>query len=328
MKVSIRQLAEYCKVSIGTVDRVVNHRPGVKKETKEKVEKAIRELGYQPNYLAKSLSEGRSMSIGVVLLNLDNAFFAQLSDAVVRQADAMGYFTCLTLSEKNPDKEFECLKNLMARQVDGVILFSTNQRPEVLEYIAASSRPVVTVMSELKDVPAVLIDDQLAMEQAVAQVLARGYRRLVYVSAALSYEAGVNALVQQRRYEGFEQAVQKAGAAGMLLNKPDFLAEVDRLNLQEGKTAFLCSSDVYALEIMTHLKQKGCSPPKDYGLMGFDNLSVLQHIQPLLSTVGVPIQQVGQECVKLLVELIQGGEPKKIVLPHSMVPGQTLLPGE
>ncbi|MEG0743138.1 MAG: LacI family DNA-binding transcriptional regulator, partial [Clostridia bacterium] len=117
MKTTVKQLAEHCGVSIGTIDRVLNNRKGVSASTKELVHKAIVELHYSPNYMAKSLSMQRSLSIGVVLFNLKNSYFGQLAEAMVSEATQLGYSAYLMLSQKSKEQERSCIANLISRRV-------------------------------------------------------------------------------------------------------------------------------------------------------------------------------------------------------------------
>lgn len=324
MSVSIRQLAEHCDVSIGTVDRVLNHRAGVKKETRERVEQAVRELGYTTNYLAKSLSLGKTSSLGVVLFNLNNWFFSQLADAIVKESDASGYFPYLTLSEKSKTKEFECIRNLIARQVDGILLFSTNRDPDFIEFLSAAGLPVVTIMTELTGFPSVRIDDFTAMADAARYIASKQYRRIVYISPPLSY-ADMNIHVQEQRYKGFLQVAQNESVEPVVIDSSDYLDRASQIDLQSVKTAFLCSSDVYAMDILSSMRLKGLQAPYDYGLMGFDGIQIINHIEPAISTVSVPIEESGRQAVNMIIRAIKDEAVSTLILPHKIIPGQTIV---
>lgn len=327
MKISIRQLAEHCGVSIGTIDRVLNNRPGVKLQTREMVEKKVKELGYKPNYLARSLSVGKTMSIGVVLFNLHNSFFAELSDALVKAADSKGYFLYLTLSEKSKQKEYDCVKNLVERQVDGIILFSTNRDKDFTEYLLTCGVPILTIMSELEGFTRIGIDDSNAMSDATRFIASKHYKRIVYVSAPLSYGDKMNIHVQQNRYKGYLDVANQLEIESILIDSKDYLNIIDTIDLKSKKTAFLCSSDVYALEIMRHLKLRGFKTPLDYGLMGFDNIDMLKYIDPQIATVNVPIENVGTIAVEKLLDLMNTNDKQSelINLPYKIIPGQTVI---
>ena len=325
MKMTIRQLAQYCNVSIGTIDRVLNNRPGVSPKTKEKVERSVRELGYSPNYLAQSLSTGRSMSIGVILFNLRNMFFAQLSDAIVDASDKRGLFPYLMLSERSKDQELSCVENLISRQVDGIILFSTNNDPAFIHRLQVCSLPIVTVMTKLPNLPNVGIDDYAAMNNAAKYIMSKKYERIIYISPPLSYTA-MNIEVSKLRYAGFLNAIEGTGVEHMLIKDYDYLNAIDSLNMKTGKkTAFICTSDIYALNILQHLKLRGLNPPYDYGVLGFDNIETLQYVDPCISTVAVPIELIGRTAVDILADGIAGSPLESKCFPHTIVAGQTIV---
>lgn len=127
MRITTEDIARICGVSRGTVDRALNNRPGISPKTKEKVLKVAKELGYRPNMIACSLAKGHTMSIGVVVFDLNNEFFAQLLNSIEIRARELGYFTYLVLTQKDPKVEKECLSHLVDRNVDGIILFSINK---------------------------------------------------------------------------------------------------------------------------------------------------------------------------------------------------------
>ena len=325
MNVSIRQIAKYCDVSIGTVDRVLNDRPGVKHQTKEKVQQAIQTLGYTPNHIAKSLAVGKSMSIGVILFNLSNTFFAEMSDAIVNRSHDLGYFPYLTLSEKNPEKEFDCIKDLIARQVDGLILFSTNYDPAIIDYISSGKIPIVTIMTRLSNLPSVGINDHAASCDATNYIANRKYKHIVYISPPLSYKKHMNISVQEDRLAGFISAAEKLKINYSIIDNGSYLEQIDNMDINSEKTAFLCSSDMYALKILRHMRLKGLQAPFDFGLMGFDNINVLKYIEPAISTVSIPIADAGMCAVDVLISGIVNGSVQSVVLPHKLIPGQTIL---
>ena len=324
MKITIRQLAEYCNVSKGTIDRVINDKPGVKAQTRERVRRAAEELGYTPHYLAQSLARGKTRSIGIILLNLYNPFFAELSDACVYRAAERGYMPYLMLSQKSTLRETECVRNLISRSVDGIVLFSTCKDADFLDYLRSCDTPIVTPMTPIEGFPNVGVDDYSAMRDAARFALEREYRRFIYVSPPLSY-VDVNTHASQERYRGFQKAVREADVEYDVITKYDYLQRLMDLKIRrDHKTAILCSSDIYAVEIIKHFKKSGLYPPLDYGIMGFDNVNLLRYSDPILSTVDVDIEKVGIAAVNLLVDIIEGAPAEDIILPYRLICGQTI----
>ena len=326
MRVTLNYVAKYCNVSKGTVGRVINNRPGVNPKTKEKVESAIRELGFTPHFFAQSLAKGKSMSIGVLLFNLNNMFFSQLSNSIVKTADELGYYPYLMLSGKNKDREFDCIKNFVSHQVDGVILFSTNNDQQFLEYLRKCPVPIITVMTQLEDFTSVGIDDYQAMYDATKYVLSKGYERILYISPPLSYVNNMNIKVQQLRHQGFLDALKKTDTQYNEITEYNYLQAIDKIRFgSDKKTAFICTSDIYALNIVRHMKLRGFSSPYDFGVMGFDNIDTLQYIDPSIATVSVPVEEIGRQAVNILVDAINGKPVGNVILPYSTIAGQTIV---
>jgi len=325
MKVSMQKVAEYCGVSIGTVDRVIHKRPGVNQETKIRVEKAIKALNYTTNHIAKSLSNGTTKSIGIILYNLRNMFFAELSDALVSRSHELGYFPYLTLSEQNPNQEFCCIKEMIARQIDGLIFFSTNRDPSIRDYLSSCGIPVVTIMTRLDGFPSVGIDDFAAVRDATNYIISKDYKRIIYISPPLSYKEQMNISTQEERLEGFIKAVESENIDYSIIDSSNYLDYISTINLVEIKTAFLCSSDIYAIRIMSRLRLKGLQTPYHYGIMGFDNIRMLEYIDPMISTVHVPIAEIGVSAVDSLIRGISIGTVESVVWPHSIIARQSIV---
>ncbi|WP_199619969.1 LacI family DNA-binding transcriptional regulator [Paenibacillus alkalitolerans] len=126
MGVTLKDIANICGVSPGTVDRALNNRPGISTKTKKKILKVAVELNYQPDHRARSLARGKTMTIGVILFDLHNRSFAQMANAIEAKSRELGYFVDLALSDKDPDKEKKLIGRMINRKVDGLILFSVN----------------------------------------------------------------------------------------------------------------------------------------------------------------------------------------------------------
>lgn len=298
---------------------------GGKSRYKKKVQQAVQELGYTPNHIARSLSGKKTMSIGVVLFNLGNIFFSQLADAIVSTCLDKGYSPYLMLSQKSKKREQEIVDELICRKIDGLILFSTNTDEEFINKLKNCSVPVITVMTLLKDFPFIGIDDRSAMRDATRYVINHHYQRLVYISPPLSYTE-MNIEVQLERFRGFQSVVESAPVETIVIKDYDYLATVDKLQFTHAKkTAFLCSSDIYSLNLVRHMKHKGLNAPYDYGVLGFDNIDTLQYVEPLISTISVPIRDIGRRAVEILAAGIAGQPMVSEHLPHAIITGQTII---
>jgi LacI family transcriptional regulator len=127
MKITSNELARLCGVSRATVDRVFNHRGIVNEETRNKVLEAAKSVGYRPNHIAQSLVTGKTFSIGIAIPSLNNYFFSTLLNAASKKSQENHYIPLVTLYGDTPPSEYDCILNLIERQVDGIILFPTEK---------------------------------------------------------------------------------------------------------------------------------------------------------------------------------------------------------
>ena len=311
------------------MDRALNNRPGISEKTRKKILETTEKLGYRPHLLARSLVKGCTMTIGLVVFDLYNRFFAQLANAIEASARQQGYFVYLTLTAKDKDTEKACIEHLMSRQADGLILFSVNKGKEFGEYLADLKIPLATIGNRIHgQFPFIGIDDYKAMKDAALHMASKGYGRIIYVSPPLAYGENSNIYAQEQRLGGYLDALKEAGDGlePVIIREKDYLRKLDSIELEDGrKTAILCSSDIYALEVLKHLEARGLSVPEDIGLMGFDNIDVLRYVKPSLATVSYPFEELGVKALECLLKQIRGdSDISDMMLEHTIVTGNSL----
>lgn len=329
MKTTFKTIAKVCGISIGTVDRALNNRAGINRQTKEKILRVADELGYRPHLIARSLVKGKSMMIGVVVLDLENHFFAELVNSIVIRAKEAGYFVNLTLTNKDLVKEKECLNHLAGMNVDGIIIFPVNSGKEFEQYLKSLNIPIVTVGNRIsKSWPFIGIKDRKAIIDAVNYIIKKGYRRIIYVSPPLANRGKINIYEVEQRYLGYKEAINNIKEIGnsVIIKDKEFIKELDDLSFDgQEKTAILCSSDIYALEILNYLKDRRINISDKVGLMGFDNIDMLKYVRPPLTTVAYPIENMGIKAVDCLVRQIKGNDYSKVLLlDHRIVVGESI----
>lgn len=339
MGITIKDIARICNVSVGTVDRALNNRPGISPKTKARILQVAKEYNYRPDYVAQSLARGRTMTIGLVLFDLYNRSFAQLANAVEASARERGYSVDLVLTDKDPAIEKEVLNRLHARKSDGIILFPINEGPDFEEYLQALGTPIVTICNRLSDHwDYVGINDRQAMKEAAQHVLAQGYEHLVYICPPLAYRGVTNIYTQEERYQGCLEALAEVPEGRKVslevIEDKDYVEALRRMPLEEQKTAIMCSCDAYALEVMHYVQyERRLSVPDDVGIIGFDSIDVLKYIRPELTTVEYNIEQMGCEAVNLLLERIESAgsqkdgavkERKQRIIDYKIIQGNSL----
>jgi LacI family transcriptional regulator len=329
MNVTVKDIARICGVSIGTVNRALNNRPGINPGTKARIMNIANELSYRPHLMARSLVKGETKILGVVMLNLYNHFFAQLVDSIERRAKECNYSVFLTLSYDNKEEEKKCLDQLVGRTVDGIILFSINRGTEYIRYLRTLNTPLVTVVNHVhRSFPLIAIDDNAAIRDAVRFIVSRGYTTIIYLSPETYTSKQSRIYAQEQRLLGFRQTVKETTRLNHFVIMesaafPDRI--VSLLSKKDQRTAILCTTDTIALEVLLQLKQKRLRVPEDIGLMGFDNIDVLRFVSPGLTTVNYPIQDIATRAVDCLLSQIRGeGVPEKLILEHDIVERDSL----
>jgi LacI family transcriptional regulator len=248
------------------------------------------------------------MTIGVVVYDLDNRFFAQLVNELEKAAKESDYFLYLTLSSHDLDQERACLEHLAGLNVDGILMVPTNRGNEFIQFVKSLDVSLVTIGNRLsKAIPFVGIQDREAVKSAVKVAVSRGYRRIIYVSPPLSYKGRENIYEVEERLEGFREGVKAHGIEALVLKEKAFrepLLAACAGNMV--RTAVMCSSDIYALESLSYLRAAGLRIPEDCGMIGFDDIDVLRYVVPALTTISYPVPEVAREAFALLKRHMAG----------------------
>lgn len=328
VRITTKDIAKACGISRGTVDRALNNKPRVSESTKALVLRTARELNYVPDHAARSLVTGRSMTLGVVVFDIRNRYFAQLVNAIEIRAKASDYILNITLQENDPKMERRQIENLAGRRVDGLILCPVNKGAEFHQFLKRLSIPVVVIGNYVgRDLPFIGIDEERATAEAVNLIASRGYERIVFICPSLEDAERENIYTHQKRLSGFKKSIAGHPAIGStLIDHRNFNDEIPALlSRSHAKTALLCSGDTYALETMKYLRTRGIRIPKDLGMMGFDGIDTLAYLTPSLATVRVPLEEMGTLATDYLLSAIDGKPaPRRHILPHEIVEGESL----
>lgn len=328
MAITSKDIAQMCGVSRGTVDRALNNKPRINPDTKVRILKMAEELGYRPDMLASSLARGTTMSIGVVVFDIRNRYFAQLLNAIEIEAKKQKYFINITIQENDPELEKNLIHNLVDRRVDGIILCPVNKGKKFNDFIEALSVPVVTIGNFLsKSIPYVGMDERAAIKEATELILTKGYEQIFFVCPPLSVRDKENIYVHEQRLKGFNEKVDehKDKTFHVIDQKDDYGFIDELLRCNDKKSALLCSGDIFALEILKYLRKKGVKVPRDIGIMGFDGIDILDYVTPALTTVFNPVEAIGIKAVQNLFELIEGKTiENKCLIDYKVINGETL----
>ena len=322
---TLEDVAREAGVSRALASLVMRQKPQVSAERRARVLVAAAKLGYRPNAIARSLASRRSSTVGVLLNDLHNPFFAEINDGIEQVARPRGYRILLSTGGRSRAREEAALEAFLESRVDGLILVSTVLTEAKINQ-AASMAPVALVSRTSRSpvVDSVLTDDVLGAELAVAHLIELGHRRIVHI------DGGRNPGSRPRR-KGYERAMDAAGLKRLVI--PGDFSESSGaeaagrlLALAETTTAVLTSNDMAAAGVMDRLAEAGYSIPGDISVVGYDNTSLAQMRQVNLTTINQPREEMGRLAMQAVLERIEGGRTKAVshvTIPTLVVRGST-----
>lgn len=325
---NIHNVAARAGVSAATVSRAFNFPDKVAPATRELVEHAARELGYQPNASARTLRTQRSRVLGVVLPTLLNPVFAECLQGIAQAAAASGYAIVPVMTRYEEAQEQQAVAQLLAANVDGMILVvSSPSDSQALQRLRGTDLPYVLAYNAHPDHPCVSVDGEAAAAEAVARLVALGHRRIAMVSGTLAASDRA-----QQRYRGYLRGMAAAGLdAPPVLEVPFVTSAVEALSrhlrARARPTALFCSNDLLAIRSMRAAHLTGLTVPQDLSIIGFDGIAIGQDLTPALSTIAQPNHDLGRHAVELLVQSIARGHPSgagdSLCLPYQFHDGES-----
>jgi DNA-binding LacI/PurR family transcriptional regulator len=326
--VTLEEVARVAGVSRATVSRVVNDSPRVRPDIRLAVEAAVRQLGYQPNRAARSLVTRRSDSIAVVITEptgrlFSDPFFPRLVRGVSGELASRNLQLVLLMPE--PDDEERTIRYLIGGHVDGALLVSLHGNDPTPAALAARDVPAVFVGRPPlgTDVSYVDVDNRQGGSRATEHLLRAGCRRVVTVSGPADMAVGID------RLEGYRDALRLAGrpsdavaATGDFTYEGGAAAMEQLLEMAPDLDGVFCASDLMAAGALGVLLAAGRRVPEDVLLVGFDDSPLAATMRPPLSSIGQPIEEMGREAVRLLLDEIdrRGRPPRRVVLATELVP--------
>ena len=321
--ITIYDVAREEDVSMATVSRVVNGNPNVKPATRKKVLEVIERLDYRPNAVARGLASKKTTTVGVIIPDVSNMFFASLARGIDDIATMYKYNIILANSDGDNLKEVHVLNNLLAKQVDGIIFMGHHITDEIRGEFSRSKTPVVLAGSIDPDnqVGSVNIDYQAATKEAVQILVKNGHKDIAFVSGAL-----IDPINGHARLGGYKQALEEAGIAyneGLIFEAPysfrDGLRLVERLR-NSGATAAFISDDELAVGILDGLLDAGVKVPEEFEIITSNNSLLTDVVRPKLTTITQPLYDMGAVAMRLLTKLMnkEEVEQKTIILPFGI----------
>jgi LacI family transcriptional regulator len=327
---NILDVALKANVSIATVSRVVNksdHK--VNPTTREKVLAAIQELDYRPNALAKGLLMKKTMTIGIIIPDISNPYYAEIVRGIQDTADRAGYAVLLHNTDGKQERIIRHIYLLREKSADGVIFCGgIINGYETLSILKELKEHVVVVGRHEVDFPAVMVDNMGGATQAVQHLIDLGHRRIGCIGGPDGSTTAAD------RLTGYRNALAQNG---MTLNEhlvkrgtwnPEsgYLLAKELLEGPERPTAIFSANDQMAFGVIKAGRELGLAVPRDLAVVGFDNVPPGSYFDPPLTTVEIPMYDIGTASMQMLIDLLSGGKFEKLKLFNTklLVRGSTV----
>jgi len=330
MKATIYDVAREAGVSIATVSNAINGKGKISKKRREQILKIMEELNYQPSFIAAALVGKRTYTLGLLLPDISNPFFGEIARAIEDRAHQAGY-SVMMCSTDNKDERVERYINVLEQKmVDGVVIGTGVDDLDILKRLETKAIPFVLLARESAALAAdtVVGDDCAGGYLAARHLASLGHRRIAILSETMNVSSS------RERLRGFRQGLAEAGVP---FDSSDIVVcefRVDEgrrgaqelLSRAEPPTALFCCNDVLAIGAMQAAKRRGLRVPDDVSIVGYDDTMLAGVTDPPLTTVAQPIQSMGEQALKLLLDGIHSADRVKqrvVLRPELVVRGST-----
>jgi len=324
---TLREVARLAAVSVATASNALNSPGRVSEELRQRVQRAVDQLGYVPHAAAQSLRRSRGKLVALMVPNLRNPFFADLVEAVERLVFERGYSLLLYSSGEDVEAEIRHLNLLRSYRIDGLILAPAGRRePSHSATLAALKAPVVLVDRTLDgfDFDAVQLDNQMAGQLAGKHLVDLGHRRIGVILGSSSVSAG------RERLLGFKEALVAGGVVfdpGLmrevgLRDSRAYDAAIELLGRPDRPTAIFAGHSLVLLGVMRAMAELGLRCPGDVSVIAVDDFPWAQAMQPPLTIVAQPVPEMAAASVGLLFHRIEGNEAareRRNLLPPRLI---------
>lgn len=317
---TIKDVAQRAGVSVTTVSHVLNATRFVSEDARERVEAAVRELAYVPSAVARSLKHNATRTLGMLIPNNSNPYFAEIIRGVEDCCFQAGYNLILCNSDDQPEKQASYVRVLAEKRIDGLVLVSSGVAPSLAAQLQTLALPVVLVDREVPglDCDLVEVDHTAGGEIATRHLLELGHPQVVCISGP----AGLTPSSQRRA--GWKRALAAAGIArregdlvrGDFTSRSGYLAMQNLLARKNRPSAVFVCNDVMAIGALCAIHEAGLRAPEDISVVGFDDIELAAYTFPPLTTVAQPKQAIGTGTARLLLERVAGetGAPRRLIL--------------
>jgi len=327
---TIKDVAKLANVSPSTVSRVIADNRRISSATKERVNKIMQELNYHPNMIARSLIKRSSHTLGLILSRstdsaFSNPFFSEIIRGISAVTQSYHYNLMLATAEDYSEEAKQCLQMITEKRVDGILLLASRVNDELIPELSKNGYPFV-VVGRAPDVGksySVNNDNIQAAYSAIRHLFNLGHQRIALLNGPDEY------ILCQDRYEGYRFAFREYGIENdpTLIKKGGFSQEdgyrltLELLNMKFPPTAIFAVDDLMAFGAYKAIKEKKLQIPDDIAVIGFNDDPLASVIEPALTTVRIPIYEMGQAAAAMIIGLLQDQEifPAQKILSSELI---------
>ena len=316
--VTIKDIAQIAGVSPSTVSRALNDSPLIREETKARIREIAAALGYERNELARGLVKGASGALGLLVPDITNPFFAEITKGVEEVARERGFGVVLCTTENEPARENEYIKLLRRKRVDGLVIATvTLDDPHLLE-LERFRIPFVLVsrLAEKVEAPFVVVDDRKGGRLAVEHLVNLGHKKIGFIGGPANVHSSLE------RMQAYREVLAERGLPfrRSWATFASFTQEAGRIvgkTMLSGKdrpTAIFAANDLIALGVMEAAEELRLRIPEDLSLVGFNNIAYAALPRIQLTTVAQPMREMGRIAAEFVVEVLEGKREPRLSL--------------
>ena len=339
MRVSIKDVAKAAGVSHSTVSRALTNSPLIPEPTRRRIERVAQRMGYAPNAIARGLVMQRTQTIGVIVTTIEDPFIAEIVRGIEQVAADHSYRVFLGTSHNNPTREVDLVKALREWRVDGVIVASSRVGALYQPHLKEIGAPIVLINNQKQNktgsskstrsdrIRSVAVDDLKSGALATRFLFSLGHRVIAYFGGPSDHAANRN------RLAGYRRALKQAGVpyeprlVRTGSGRADAGDQVLVLFEQSiNPTAIFCYNDMTAIGALTALKQRGLRVPADVSVVGFDDIPFAQYVDPPLTTIHQPKDEMGRLATQMLFDLLDGKQVANVTVPGELIERESTRP--
>lgn len=308
-KITIKEVAKKADVSVSTVSQYLNKRYHYMSDaTKKRIDAAIKELDYEPNFLARNLKSKSTKTIGIIVANILHHFSTSITRSIEDYCDSNGYHLIICNADDNSEKEKKYIQNLISKQVDGLIIFPTFGNEQLYQQLLERNYPIVFIDRYIKDlnVPTFKLDNTAAIQKSYNYLMKFNLERIYYISTSL--EKSITPRIE--RMETFKSIQEKtSGLIEHIVISEDVsnLKEAisKQVDLSVDRNGVILANDFALAEFLGFTAAQKIPVHEKFKLVSIDDIQLAQVYQPPISTIKQPVETISENALSCLLEQIK-----------------------